>query len=57
MALTLEVVAEGRTEKDEALTAGMIVEYLGHLPGGNVSIRRKDGEKDTANPLCFKELR
>ena len=57
MPLTLTVVAPGLTENGAELTPGMIVEYLGHIPGGNVSIKRADGEKDIAHPWCFRELR
>ena len=57
MALTLTVSHKGETELKAELTPGMIVDYLGHLPGGNVAIRRQDGIEDKAHPLCFKELR
>jgi len=57
MPLTLTVVAKGITENKAELTKGMTVEYLGHLPGGNVAIRMQDGTKDKAHHLCFKELR
>lgn len=57
MYLKMNVIANGETEKKVALKPGMEVEYLGHLPGGNVKIRLKDGKEDIAHPLCFKELR
>lgn len=56
MALTLTVVAKGETENKIALTPGMVVEYVAHLPYGNVAIRL-NGQKDIAHPACFKELR
>lgn len=56
-ALTLTVVAQGKTENNASLEPGMVVDYLGHVPGGDVSIRRNDGKKDIAHPMCFKELR
>lgn len=54
--LELHVVAKGETENKTALNPGMVVEYLGHLLGGNVKICI-DGKEDMAHPLCFEELR
>lgn len=54
--LELHVVAEGETENKASLKPGMVVEYKGHIPGGNVAIVL-DGKRDVAHPLCFDELR
>jgi hypothetical protein len=36
---------------------GDVVEYLSHVPGGNVKIRMPDGKERISHPGCFKELR
>ena len=54
--LELHVVTKGETENKAVLKPGTVVEYCGHLPGGNVSIKI-EGKDDVANPLCFEELR
>ena len=54
--LTLSVIARGETRNKVVLEPGMVVEYCGHIPGGNVAIKI-DGKSDEAHPFCFKELR
>lgn len=60
--LKLNVVSEGLVIGDSPvqipnLQPGDVVEYLGHLPGGNVGIRTASGLEGVAHPNCFKELR
>lgn len=54
--LKLTVISEGMTEKGVVLSVGQTVEYLGHVPGGNISIRLSNGDKDVANCFRFKEF-
>lgn len=37
MSLELHVVATGETDKGTIIKPGMVVEYLGHVLGGNVA--------------------
>lgn len=55
--MSLTVSHKGVTENNKQLAVGDKVEYLGHLPWGNVSIALTDGSKDVANQACFKEFR
>lgn len=60
--LKLNVVAEGLVNGDSPvlipnLVPGDVVEYLGHVIGGNVKIRTAGGLEGIAHPGCFKELR
>jgi hypothetical protein len=60
--LKLNAVAEGLVLSDSPvqipnIQPGDVVEYLGHVPGGNVQIRTAGGLEGIASPGCFKELR
>lgn len=55
--IKMTVVAAGITEKEKVLREGDTVNYICHLPGGNVKVRLQDGTVDVAHPLCFDHLR
>lgn len=47
----------GETEGGKSVPVGTEVEYLGHVPGGMVRVRRDDGSEEIMHPHCFAELR
>lgn len=55
--MSITVSHKGETENGKELSFGDKVEYCGHIPFGNISIRLADGSNDVANQACFKELR
>ncbi len=53
----MKVDRTGMTEDGRPVPVGTLVVYLGHLPGGIVSVRLPDGTEVVMHPACFKELR
>jgi hypothetical protein len=48
---------DSETQRSERVPAGVTVTYLGHVPGGMISVEFEDGRRDIMHPHAFAEFR